>query len=70
MPRAMTTHSASEALREDAVARLRRRAWQAYLDDSRSGESYEAAEEEAWGRLQERLAEIDAELLVAHGAGA
>ena len=70
MPRAMTPHPASEALREDAVTRLRRRACQAYLDDSRSGESYEAAEEEAWGRLQERLAEIDAELLVAHGAGA
>jgi hypothetical protein len=66
----MTTHPASEALPEDAVARLRQRAWQAYLEESRSSESYEAAEAEAWERLQERLAEIDAELLVAHGAGA
>jgi hypothetical protein len=70
MPRAMTTHPAENASDLDAAARLRRRAWQAYLEDSRAGESYEAAEQEAWRRLQERLADIDAELLLAHGAGA
>jgi hypothetical protein len=66
----MTTHPASAALHDDALARLRRRAWQAYVEDSHAGEPYEAAEQEAWERLQERLSEIDAELLLAHGAGA
>jgi hypothetical protein len=66
----MTTHPAPDALQQDAVAGLRRRAWQAYLEDSHSGEPYEDAEQDAWERLQERLAEIDAELLLAHGAGA
>jgi hypothetical protein len=43
--------------------RLRHRAWQGYLDSTRSAESYGDAEPEAWSRLQERLAEIDEELL-------
>jgi hypothetical protein len=70
MPRAMTTHPPENDTEYDAAARLRRRAWQAYLEDSHTGESYEEAEQEAWQRLQERLANIDAELLLAHGAGA
>jgi len=69
MPRAMTTHPVDNASEHEAAARLRRRAWQAYLEDSHTGEPYEAAEQEAWQRLQERLADIDAELLLAHGAG-
>jgi hypothetical protein len=66
----MTTHPGTNVFDRQAADRLRRRAWQAYLEDSRSGDEYEAAEQEAWARLQERLADIDAELLLAHGAGA
>src|SRR5438270_2681065 len=70
MPRAMTTHPVSNASEQDAARRLKRRAWQAYLDDSRSSHDYDTGEQEAWERLQERLVDIDAELLLAHGAGA
>ena len=49
---------------------MRRRAWQAYLEATRGSEEYEATEQEAWRHLQERLADIDAELLLAHSSGA
>ena len=43
--------------------RLRGRAWQSYLETTRDSDRYEDAEPQAWTRLQDRLAEIDAELL-------
>ena len=67
---AMTTHPAPRAPENEAVDRLRRRAWQAYLDATRDSEQYEATEQEAWRHLQERLADIDAELLLAHSSSA
>jgi hypothetical protein len=67
---AMTTHPASRAPENEAVDRLRRRAWQAYLEVTRGSEEYEAIEQEAWRHLQERLADIEAELLLAHSSGA
>ena len=67
---AMTTHPASRAPQNEALDRLRRRAWQAYLDATRDSDQYEATEQEAWRHLQERLADIDAELLLAHSSGA
>jgi hypothetical protein len=67
---AMTTHPASRAPESDAAGRLKRRAWQAYLEATRDSDEYEATEQEAWQRLQERLADIDAELLLAHSSGA
>jgi hypothetical protein len=66
----MTTHQASRAPDTEAAARLKRRVWQAYLEATRDSDEYEAAEQEAWQRLQERLADIDAELLLAHRSGA
>lgn len=68
----MTTHPASRAPENEAVDRLRRRAWQAYLEATRGSEDeeYEETEQEAWRHLQERLADIDAELLLAHSSGA
>jgi hypothetical protein len=44
------------------AARLRRRAWQGYLEATRDDASYRQAEPEAWARLQARLADIDEEL--------
>jgi hypothetical protein len=69
-PVAMTTHPAPRAPENEALDRLRRRAWQAYLEATRGSEEYEATEQEAWRHLQERLADIDAELLLAHSSGA
>ena len=66
----MTTQPASRAPQNEALDRLRRRAWQAYLEATRDSEEYEATEQEAWRHLQERLADIDAELLLAHSTGA
>ena len=40
----MTTHPASRAPQNEAVDRLRRRAWQAYLEATRESEEYEATE--------------------------
>ena len=48
--------------------RLRQRAWRSYLESTRTADDYADAEPEAWSRLQERLAEIDEELL--HGLSA
>ena len=48
--------------------RLRQRAWQGYLDSTRTADCYGDAEPEAWSRLQDRLAEIDEELLQALSA--
>jgi hypothetical protein len=48
--------------------RLRQRAWRGYLDSTHTAESYSEAEPEAWRRLQDRLAEIDEELLQALSA--
>ena len=45
-------------------------AWFEYLEATRGSEEYEATEQEAWRHLQERLADIDAELLLAHSSGA
>ena len=66
----MTTQPASRTPQNEALDRLRRRAWQAYLEATRDSEEYEATEQEAWRHLQERLADIDAELLLAHSSGA
>jgi hypothetical protein len=49
--------------------RLRGRAWQSYLEATRDSDRYEDAEPRAWTALQERLAEIDAELLHVLHAG-
>ncbi|HZI36073.1 MAG TPA: hypothetical protein VFD61_10025 [Gaiellales bacterium] len=48
----MTTHPASRAPQNEALDRLRRRAWQAYLEATRDSEEYEATEQEAWRHLQ------------------
>jgi hypothetical protein len=48
--------------------RLRQRAWRGYLDSTNTAESYSEAEPLAWRRLQDRLAEIDEELLQALSA--
>ncbi len=44
------------------AARLRRRAWQGYLEATRDDSIYRQVEPEAWARLQARLADIDDEL--------
>jgi hypothetical protein len=62
----MTTQPAPHAPEQEAIDRLKQRAWQEYLDATRDREQYEAAEQEAWRRLQERLGDIDTELLLAH----
>jgi hypothetical protein len=49
--------------------RMRQRAWTSYLESTRVADEYEDAEPAAWARLQERLAEIDDELLHALSAG-
>jgi hypothetical protein len=64
----MTTYPRERAderfcLMVQTAERLRQRAWQAYLETTRSADAYVDAEPEAWSRLQERLAEIDEELL-------
>lgn len=64
----MTTQPAPHAPEQEAIDRLKRGAWQAYLQATRDSDQYEAAEQEAWQRLQERLGDIDAELLLAHSA--
>jgi len=48
---------------------MRQRAWTSYLESTRVAEAYDEAEPPAWARLQERLAEIDDELLHALSAG-
>ena len=65
MPSAMTTHP-SPISGHDAVERMRQRAWQEYLEATRDSERYEDDEQEAWQRLQERLEDIEADLLLAH----
>jgi len=45
--------------------RMRRKAWQSYLDSTRATRAYDEVEPAAWARLQERLAGIDEELLQA-----
>jgi len=70
----MTTHSRERTderfcLMVQTADRMRNRAWQSYLETTRTAESYTDAEPEAWGRLQERLAEIDEELLHVLSAG-
>lgn len=42
---------------------MRRRAWRQYLDVTRASDSYSEAEPKAWNRLQERLADIDEQLM-------
>ncbi len=64
----MTTHPTPSAPQHDAGHRMRRRAWQEYLDSTRDSARYEVDEQEAWERLQERLEDIEAELLMAHSA--
>jgi hypothetical protein len=66
----MTTNSAPHAPEQEAIDRLKRRAWQAYLEATRDSDRYEAAEQEAWQRLQERLGDIDGELVLARSADA
>ena len=61
----MTTHHPSTS-DHDAVQRMRQRAWQEYLEATRDSDSYEENEQEAWERLQERLEDIEADLLMAH----
>ena len=53
----------------ETADRMRGRAWQAYLDSTRCADSYAEAEPDAWSRLQDRLAEIDEELLHVLSAG-
>jgi hypothetical protein len=43
----------------EAADRMRARAWEGYLDATRTADDYAEAEPEAWNRLQERLATID-----------
>jgi hypothetical protein len=62
----MTTQHPSTASDHDAVHRMRSRAWQEYLEATRDSERYEDDEQEAWQRLQERLEDIEADLLLAH----
>ena len=61
----MTTHPVERSSENDAIARLRQRAWQVYLETTRQSDEYDAVEQDAWARLQERLAEIDHSLLLA-----
>ena len=49
--------------------RMRQRAWMSYLEATREADDYPAAEPEAWTRLQQRLAEVDEELLHSLSAG-
>jgi predicted ArsR family transcriptional regulator len=65
MPSAMTTHP-SPTSGHDAVHSMRQRAWQEYLEATRDSDRYVDDEQEAWERLQERLEDIEADLLVAH----
>ena len=70
----MTTHSRERTderfcLMVQTADRLRHRAWDSYLEATRTAESYADAEPEAWSRLQERLCEIDEELLHVLSAG-
>ena len=70
----MTTHPRERTderfcLMVETADRMRGRAWQAYLDSTRSADSYTEAEPDAWSRLQDRLAEIDEELLHVLSAG-
>ena len=51
------------------AARLRRRAWQGYLEATRDDASYRQVEPEAWAQLQARLADIDEELEQALSTG-
>ena len=62
----MTTQHPSTASEHDAVQRMRNHAWQEYLDATRDSDRYEDDEQEAWERLQERLEDIEADLLMAH----
>ena len=62
----MTTHHPSTTSEHDAAARLRHSAWQEYLDATRDSDHYEDDEQEAWQRLQERLEDIESDLLLAH----
>jgi hypothetical protein len=62
----MTTQHPSTAPDLDAVHRMRSRAWQEYLDATRDSDKYEDDEQEAWTRLQERLDDIETDLLMAH----
>jgi hypothetical protein len=61
MPPAMTTQHPSST-----SERMRQHAWQEYLEATRDSDRYEVDEQEAWERLQERLDDIEAELLLAH----
>ena len=70
----MTTHPRERTderfcLMVQTADRLRQRAWQAYLETTRSAPEYDRAEPDAWSSLQERLAEIDEELLHVLAAG-
>jgi hypothetical protein len=70
----MTTHPRDRTderfcLMVQTADRLRQRAWQSYLEATRSASRYDEAEPDAWSRLQERLAEIDEELLHVLSAG-
>jgi hypothetical protein len=60
-PRERTDERFCLLMRE--AERMRRRAWQQYLDVTRASDSYKEAEPEAWNRLQERLAGIDEQLM-------
>jgi len=62
----MTTQHPSSTSEHDAVHTMRQRAWQEYLEATRDSDRYEDDEQEAWQRLQERLGDIEAELLMAH----
>ena len=69
----MTTHPRERTderfcLMMQTAERLRQRAWRGYLDSTRTADSYGDAEPDAWSRLQDRLAEIDEELLQALSA--
>ncbi|HEY0389818.1 MAG TPA: hypothetical protein VGC71_15360 [Gaiellales bacterium] len=64
----MTTHPAPTTPDQDVGHGLRRRAWQEYLDATRDSERYEDDELDAWNRLQDRLEDIEAELVMAHSA--
>jgi hypothetical protein len=66
---AVTTHPRERTderfcLMVQTADRLRRRAWNAYLEQTQGEvDRYEDLEQDAWNDLQERLAEIDEELL-------
>jgi hypothetical protein len=63
----MTTFAPHDSALEERT----RQAWSAYRDDlaDRSGRDYDDAEAEAWDRLQDVLATIEADRAASHSGG-